>query len=141
MIDDQICVIASLLGSQLLASLKSVVCPGMLGLDVLDLVCQAFSDTRQKNFGKVKKSQDFLVQVYRWESWVNTLRRDHQQDVVEKVRVGLAHHDGSRRAARGHLRTCGSFAELCAGQGSDGDVVGSQEQTAEPQRHGRGIRW
>ena len=41
------------------------------------------------NPGKVKKSQDFLVQVNRWESWVNTLKRDYQQDVAETSRVGL----------------------------------------------------
>ena len=41
------------------------------------------------NPGKVKKSQDFLVQVNRWESWVNTLKRDYQQDVAETARVGL----------------------------------------------------
>ena len=41
------------------------------------------------NFAKVRKSQDVFVQVNRWESWVNTLKRDYQQDVAEKARVGL----------------------------------------------------
>ena len=41
------------------------------------------------NPGKVKKSQDFFVQVNRWESWVNTMKRDYQQDVAETARVGL----------------------------------------------------
>ena len=35
-----------------------------------------------------------------------------------------AHHDGSRRAERDHPRTRGSFAEVSAGQGKDGGVVG-----------------
>ena len=30
-----------------------------------------------------------LVQVNRWESWVNTLKRDYQQNVAETARVGL----------------------------------------------------
>ena len=32
------------------------------------------------NPGKVKKSQDFLAQVNRWEGWVNTLKRDCGQE-------------------------------------------------------------
>ena len=52
--------------------------------------------------GKVKKSQDFLVQVNRWESWVNTLKRDYQQVCRINGPCRAAHHDGSRRAARDH---------------------------------------
>ena len=38
---------------------------------------------------KVKKSQDFLAQVNRWEGLVNTLKRDYGQEVAETARVGL----------------------------------------------------
>ena len=38
---------------------------------------------------KVKKSQDFLAQVNRWEGWVNMLKRDYGQEVAETARVGL----------------------------------------------------
>ena len=41
------------------------------------------------NPGKVKKSQDFLAQVNRWEVWVNMLKRDYGQEVAETARVGL----------------------------------------------------
>ena len=41
------------------------------------------------NPGKVKKSQDFLAQVNRWEFWVNMLKRDYGQEVTETARVGL----------------------------------------------------
>ena len=41
------------------------------------------------NPGKVKKSQDFLAQVNRWEEWVNMLKRDYGQEVAETARVGL----------------------------------------------------
>ena len=41
------------------------------------------------NPGKVKRSQDFLTQVNRWEGWVNMLKRDYKQEVAETARVGL----------------------------------------------------
>ena len=41
------------------------------------------------NPGKVKRGQDFLLQVNRWESWVNVLKRDYGQEVAETARVGL----------------------------------------------------
>ena len=44
---------------------------------------------RIMNPGKVKRSQDFLAQVNRWEGWVNTPRRDYGQEVAETARVGL----------------------------------------------------
>ena len=37
---------------------------------------------------RVKKSQDFLAQINRWEGWVNTLKRDYGQ-VAETARVGF----------------------------------------------------
>ena len=41
------------------------------------------------NPGKVKRTEDFLAQVNRWEGWINTLKRDYNQDVAEPARVGL----------------------------------------------------
>ena len=41
------------------------------------------------NPGQVKRSQDFLTQVNKWEGWVNTLMRDYKQEVAETARVGL----------------------------------------------------
>ena len=39
-----------------------------------------------------------LVQVNRWESWVNTLKRDYQQNSAGNRPCRATHHDGSRRA-------------------------------------------
>ena len=41
------------------------------------------------NPAKVKKSQDFQAQVNRWEGWMNTLKKDYDQDVAETAKVGL----------------------------------------------------
>ena len=38
---------------------------------------------------KVKKAQDFQAQVYRWEGWINTLKKDYNRDVAATAKVGL----------------------------------------------------